>query len=151
MKTLRNGLVASGLAVLVGITSILPASGQILPPRNDQRDRVITTYCDRNPRDRDCNDWRSGRWNRGDYDRFYRSRRGNLDNIASGLFGFTFGAIIGGALANQGGGDRVIRPVNPGYSSYEAHVNACYDRYRSYDEETDSFLGYDGVRHRCRL
>jgi BA14K-like protein len=38
-----------------------------------------------------------------------------------------------------------------GGSSYSAHVNACYDRYRSYDEESDSFMGYDGRRHRCNL
>ncbi|UXN75673.1 BA14K family protein [Devosia sp. A8/3-2] len=24
-------------------------------------------------------------------------------------------------------------------------------RYRSYDEETDTFMGYDGVRRRCQL
>jgi hypothetical protein len=30
------------------------------------------------------------------------------------------------------------------------HVRWCYDRYRSYDARSNSFLGYDGDRHRCR-
>jgi hypothetical protein len=156
MNKIMSGLTATALAALIGVTSIVPASAQILAPKSDQRDRVIQTYCDRNPRDRDCNSWRPGRWDDRDYDRFYSRRRGNLDSIASGIFGFTFGAIVGGALANQNQGrDRVIYLDDNGpgrrYSSYDDHVNACYDRYRSYDEETDTFLGYDGRRHRCQL
>lgn len=30
-----------------------------------------------------------------------------------------------------------------------AHVNWCLDRYQSYDPRTDTFLGYDGLYHRC--
>ncbi|WP_239025350.1 BA14K family protein [Rhodoligotrophos defluvii] len=30
-----------------------------------------------------------------------------------------------------------------------AHVAWCQDRYRSYDPSTDSYMGYDGRRHRC--
>ena len=36
-----------------------------------------------------------------------------------------------------------------GYNRGDAHVEYCLDRYRSYDVETDSFLGYDGDYHRC--
>jgi hypothetical protein len=35
-----------------------------------------------------------------------------------------------------------------GYHS--AHIDWCLNRYRSYDPRTDTFLGYDGFRHRCR-
>jgi len=31
------------------------------------------------------------------------------------------------------------------------HVEACFARYRSYDPRTDTFVGYDGYRHRCDL
>ncbi len=31
-----------------------------------------------------------------------------------------------------------------------AHVRWCLNRYRSYNPRTDTFLGYDGYRHRCR-
>lgn len=33
---------------------------------------------------------------------------------------------------------------------YNAHVQWCLNRYRSYDPRTDTFVGYDGYRHRCR-
>jgi len=31
------------------------------------------------------------------------------------------------------------------------HIAACEARYRSYDAETDTFLGYDGLEHACEL
>lgn len=34
--------------------------------------------------------------------------------------------------------------------SGNAHVRWCLNRYRSYDPRSNSFLGYDGHRHRCR-
>jgi hypothetical protein len=33
---------------------------------------------------------------------------------------------------------------------YRAHIDWCLNRYRSYDPRSDTFLGYDGLRHRCR-
>ncbi|MBL8893298.1 MAG: BA14K family protein, partial [Rhizobiales bacterium] len=35
------------------------------------------------------------------------------------------------------------------WSDYDAHVRWCKRRYRSYKVRTDSYLGYDGKRHRC--
>jgi hypothetical protein len=32
-----------------------------------------------------------------------------------------------------------------------SHSAACAARYRSYDPSTNTFLGYDGYRHQCRL
>jgi hypothetical protein len=40
-----------------------------------------------------------------------------------------------------------VPSVTLGYGS--AHVQWCLSRYRSYDPSSDSFLGYDGYRHRC--
>jgi hypothetical protein len=36
-----------------------------------------------------------------------------------------------------------------GSGSGSAHVQWCLDRYRSYDPSSDTFMGYDGYRHRC--
>jgi hypothetical protein len=41
-----------------------------------------------------------------------------------------------------------VRPVAPHRSS--AHVEWCFDRYRSYNARSDTFTGYDGVVRRCR-
>jgi hypothetical protein len=29
------------------------------------------------------------------------------------------------------------------------HTNWCLDHYKSYDPESDTYMGYDGERHRC--
>ena len=31
------------------------------------------------------------------------------------------------------------------------HVRRCFDRYSSYDPDSDTYVGYDGYRHYCRL
>lgn len=76
----------------------------------------------------------------------YRSYRGDYDS----------GLILEGPVYER----RVIeveRPARyyrevPTYrrSGYD-HVAACEARYRSYDRRTDTFVGYDGRVHRCRL
>ena len=30
-----------------------------------------------------------------------------------------------------------------------AHIQYCLNRYRSYDPNSDTFMGYDGLRHPC--
>jgi hypothetical protein len=48
-------------------------------------------------------------------------------------------------------GPTVGLTIAPGvaYGGSDAHVEWCLDRYRSYDPESDTFLGYDGYRHPC--
>lgn len=146
MSTARNGIAAAVMTATIAVASIVPAQAQNVTLSFGQRTQVIETYCDRYPNDRDCRGYYGGNWRDRDYDRFYNSRRQDLDPIATGIFGAAFGAIIGGAIANGNrNGDRVVG------RSYDSHVDACYARYRSYDERSDSFMGYDGVRHRCNL
>jgi hypothetical protein len=54
--------------------------------------------------------------------------------IGAGILGFAAGAAIAGAAADHRG-----------------HVDACFSAYKSYDPRTDTYLGYDGYRHRCEL
>jgi hypothetical protein len=35
-------------------------------------------------------------------------------------------------------------------ANWQAHVDWCYDNYRSYDERTDTYVGRDGYAYRCR-
>jgi hypothetical protein len=53
--------------------------------------------------------------------------------LGPALGGFAAGAIIGGALAQQG-------------SDRHAY---CSSKYRSYDPGSGTYLGYDGERHPC--
>jgi hypothetical protein len=36
-----------------------------------------------------------------------------------------------------------------GYSAGNPHVRWCLNHYRSYDPRSDTFVGFDGYRHRC--
>jgi BA14K-like protein len=64
--------------------------------------------------------------------------------LLAGAGGFVLGAIIG---SQRHHGHRRVIYVN----SWEAHVARCFNRYRTYDPHTDTFIGYDGYEHRCRL
>ncbi|PTE09341.1 BA14K family protein [Mesorhizobium helmanticense] len=60
--------------------------------------------------------------------------------IAAGVGGF----LLGTALAQP----RTVYIEEEGGSW---HVRRCLDRYQSYDPYTDTYVGYDGYRHYCRL
>lgn len=62
------------------------------------------------------------------------------EDFAAGAAGF----MIGAAMASSA-------RAEPAEEPYYAHVRRCEARYRTYDVETDSFMGYDGLPHRCRL
>lgn len=82
------------------------------------------------------NRWNGNRY----YNRYsYRPYYGGFGwGLGTGLFGFA----LGSALANS---------YNRDYGGWDSHVARCEARYRSYDAGTDTFLGYDGRYHRCRL
>jgi hypothetical protein len=81
--------------------------------------------------------WRGHRW-----------RRHHDDDWAYGG-AFLGGVLIGSALNSAYYDDYYDYPPRRYYRVADDHVAYCLDRYRSYDVETDSFLGYDGYRHRC--
>ena len=125
---------AIALACLATLATFAPqtASAQ----RMHDRDRYVERYCDRNPGDRDCHDWRYNRhsWNEDRYHSWYGRHRHEFgpEDAAAAIFGFAAGAITGTI-----GGD--------------THRGRCEARYRSYDWRTDMFRGYDGDWHQCRL
>jgi hypothetical protein len=70
--------------------------------------------------------------------------------------GFAAGAILGGVLASQpygygpgyfGPGPAYYGP-GPGYGGDDA-VGYCMSRFKSYDPNSGTYLGYDGHRHSC--
>jgi hypothetical protein len=61
--------------------------------------------------------------------------------IAAGGGGF----VLGSLLAQQ---PRTVYVDEDGGSW---HVRRCFDRYASYDADSDTYVGYDGYRHYCRL
>lgn len=103
----------------------------------------------------------------GAHGRHHRHHGG--DAVAAGVLGLAAGAILGGALAQRPAPRRIYRydapPPPPAYRYrrpplvYEgrayapwtpAWYRACDARYRTFDPESGTFMGYDGVRHFCR-
>ncbi|MEP6828393.1 MAG: BA14K family protein [Aestuariivirga sp.] len=82
------------------------------------------------------------RWNQQMHGNRCSTRMGNCTHYHQGYYYQTpwwtlplvLGAVIGSQQMMNGGG---------------GHVSWCMSRYRSYNRSTDSWLGYDGLRHRC--
>ncbi len=144
MKKIASALIAASMAGMLAMPA--PAAAQQFSFSMGSQDRFVGERCRDNSRLRGCNDWRENRrnWSRNDYRNWYRWNRSSIgSNIAAGIFGFA----IGSALAN--GFDRNDRSSS--YDDWDDHVARCEARYRSYNERTDMFLGYDGDYHRCNL
>nr|WP_298105066.1 BA14K family protein [uncultured Shinella sp.] len=118
---------------------------------------------------------RDGYWREGDSGyREYRPRRHHRDHngrdaVIGGALGLATGVIIGGALANQQRYNepryvepdyypepepRVIYRRQPVYTpNYEPWTQSWYDycsqRYRSFNPQSGTFIGYDGREHFC--
>ncbi|MCY0093902.1 BA14K family protein [Hoeflea ulvae] len=58
---------------------------------------------------------------------------------------FALGAIIGGAMNNNNYNGN----VRPGYTNPQ-HVSWCHNKYRSYDQRSNTFQPYHGPRRECR-
>jgi hypothetical protein len=140
---MQKTLSTAAAAILLATSAI--ATGAAAESRHhsrfDQQDRVVQSYC-RDHRDSSCRDWDRNRnnWDESHYQRWYRDHhrhRGfDADNAIAGIFGFALGSMIGGTIEHGG---------------RTGHVAACEDHFRSYDRRTDTYLGYDGARHYCRL
>lgn len=75
------------------------------------------------------------------------------------LIGLGVGTLFGAAIADSHHHGHYLPPDPyddyadeadyPEYAGYDAHVGWCAQRYRSYDPESNTFIGYDGRPHRC--
>jgi hypothetical protein len=95
--------------------------------------------------------YKKRRWyyNRGRHGPRYRYRHGHYNHHHDGWWysrpwwGYGSGIALGLTVplgGYYGGGY--------GYGG-DGHVQWCLNRYRSYDPRSDTFMGYDGYRHRC--
>lgn len=147
MKSYISKITAIAMTGLLTLTSFTPAQAQDNQLSFSQRKQVVQSYCASNPQDWNCN----GYWFWGDreYDAYYYRNRNNLEPLVAGILGLAIGAIIAGAIAS---GNKTSPTVTPAPARLDrGHVARCYARYKSYDERTDTFLGYDGFRHPCNL
>lgn len=166
MRKIVSGVLATVLSVSFIGAEMVPASAasiyvpqanvasaNIVPvvDRGDGRSRGSSRFLPRSHYRGGHWDNRGGRWDgRRHYDRgrYWRGHRG-YDYYRPGyrrhgdlwfpLAAFATGAIISGAIAND-------RP--PVYRG-NAHVQYCYNRYRSYRASDNTFQPYNGPRQQC--
>jgi len=142
MTKLMSGFLATALAASFAAASFVPANAaplsptQIAPTVSDTASNIQDVQYRRYYRDRGSY-WRGHRgyrhWRPG-----YR-RHGDF---WFPLAAFATGAIISGAIANDRPPPRVYRGGN-------AHVQWCYNRYRSYRASDNTFQPYNGPRRQC--
>ncbi len=145
MRKIASAAVATVLAGMMAIPA--SANAATFSVSIGQQERYVSEQCLYHPNWKGCDDWKHNRhhWSKNDYRNWYLWNRPNLGSVAAGLFGFAVGAAIFNGMNRDY--DRYDRYD----SDFEDHVAACEARYRSYSAESDTFLGYDGVRHRCTL
>lgn len=105
----------------------------------------------------------AGKGNRGYGGRYvqnnyYYKRNDGIGALGAGLLGFGVGAIVGSALTPR---EVYVAPPPPPAPVYTRAgygpapwtpdwYTYCYSRYRTFDPNSGTFVGYDGYEHFCR-
>ena len=144
MHKIASAAIAATLAGVMALPAATPANAASVNVQFGQQERFVGDYCDRHPNRKGCKDFRLNHrhWGKNEYRRWYDWNRPSLGSLGAGIFGFAVGAAIASSVNNDRGG------YDAGYNS---HVARCEAKYRSYNAETDMYLGFDGDYHRCRL
>lgn len=141
-------LTAVTMSAMMVLSGLSPVQAQDNSLNFEQRKQVVQAYCQKYPLDSDCSGWWF--WSARDYDAFYYRNRSDLEPLVAGILGLAIGVIIAGAVANSN--KPAPAPAPAANRNYDAgHVARCAAKYKSYDVRTDTFLGYDGIRHPCNL
>ncbi|MGH6865152.1 MAG: BA14K family protein [Methyloceanibacter sp.] len=101
--------------------------------------------------------WGGPRYVQNNY--YYRRGSGGGNTLGAGLLGFGVGAIVGSALTPRE--VYVAPPPQPVYAPVAPVAYGpepwspdwytyCYSRYRSFNPNDGTFVGYDGIVHFCR-
>lgn len=142
----------AAIVALLATTSVAPAVAQ---SRYHSRDAYMEHYYRSHQHDSDYRRWRDNRhrWDRRDYDRWYRShrKRDGDDIAAAAIFGLAAGAIAAGVAANASQPRSSGVPSAGGYPyGSDGYYRYCSRKYRSFDPRSGTYLGYDGQRHYCQ-
>lgn len=148
MNRIISGLLATTLSASFVAAEIVPVNAQpsYVPMGQGLSSDVQTVQYQEWRRHRNFNRNRSFSRNDGMYwngHRGYREyRRGyrRHGDFWFPLAAFATGALITGAIINN---------QNRVYRGGDAHVQWCYDRYRSYRARDNTFQPYDGPRQQC--
>jgi hypothetical protein len=154
-------------AVLAGsmLAGIAPAAA------NPAQDKIISNFCDGHPDANECNDWRYNRasWGDAQYQSFYMTHRGETEFTtadAAAAFSVSAQAPVPPPVNDQTAtgepaapspatvstptGD-VVKTVPEVTGGADNHISDCQATFKSYDAATDTYMGLDGSRQKCKL
>ena len=145
MKKIFTGICATALAASMSAVSIMPvgaAPAYVPQPAPAASDIQLVNHYPGHRRFRHFRRDGDRAWYRGHRGyRHYRRGHREFNGFWFPLAAFAAGALITGAIDN----DRNIVVRRSG----SAHVNWCYDRYRSYRAYDNTFQPYEGPRRQC--
>lgn len=152
MKKIVTGLLAATLSVSFAVAAVAPAdAAQVFVPQASPASPDIQNVEARNGDFQwKHRQWKGGRnfsrrdqgiwWNGHRGYREYRHGYRRHGDYWFPLAAFAAGALISGAIVNS---------ENNRVSRGDAHVQWCYDRYRSYRAYDNTFQPYNGPRQQC--
>ena len=147
---MRKYLFSSVAAGLIGgammLSGTAPVSAATLPSPMiaGSGDTAMVEQVRQHRRERARRGDRARRYDRRRHGQRYSYRRSGFNHYYGGHYysspwwnspGFGFAITVPSVALGLGGGS--------------GHVEWCLNRFRSYDPASDTYLGYDGYRHRC--
>lgn len=152
MQKILSGVCASMLALTFGLATLAPAGAApvFAPKPSEDSGHMQTVQFDRDWRPGNRTErrmeQREGRFERRGNRAYYNGHRGydeprrgyrQHNGVWFPAAAFIAGALVGGAIGNQPRADG------------SAHVQYCYDRYRSYRVSDNTFQPNNGPRRQC--
>jgi hypothetical protein len=154
-KLAISGVAAGLIGGAMLLSGFTPATAATLPNLglSASGETALVEQVARRDRDRSSRyERRRDRISSRDRDRRYdRSRHGSRYSYARPGFRHHYGGYYYSSpwwIGPSIGFALTVPSYGGGYGG-NAHVEWCLNRYRSYDPGSDTFLGYDGYRHRC--
>lgn len=143
MNKFASGFLATALAASFAVASIMPANAASIyvPQNTDLASNVQQVQW--HGRDRVVIREGHGYWRGHRGSRHWRHGYRRHGDFWFPLAAFATGAIISGAIANDRPPPRVYR------GGGSAHVQWCYNRYRSYRAYDNTYQPYNGPRRQC--
>jgi hypothetical protein len=157
MKKILSGLCASTLALTFGLVTIAPVAAApiFVPKANEVSANIQNVQFDpdwrrHGRRAENRMERRQDRFERRSNRAYYNGHRGYNERRRgyrqhNGVWfpaaAFIAGAIMGGVIDNP--------PRRLSRANGNAHIEWCYDRYRSYRASDNTFQPYNGPRQQC--
>lgn len=143
---MRSPILVSVMAAVISASSVAALAQPGYGPRADMQQRGASRYARQAPPP----GWDQQTWRyRQQYEQRHPNQRrdwnrkdDNSGALVAGILGFVLGAAIAGSQQDQ---ERAHTKL-----SDREWVTSCARKYRSFDANSGTYLGNDGLRHYCK-